>query len=627
MIVPLKQVTLFCLEKDKNETLARLADLGMIHILTDAAAPESPGRTRAHDDAAAAERAVNAIRSAAALKPGQSHTLALRKISVRLNGNTPEPVRRANALADACCEASEEADALDKTIARYAPFGSFDPSLAQNIKKQIGRSVFLFSAPEKMVMPTVEDGWVDILFANDSEKTVYGVFIGKSLPEGLDPIALPVEPLDRTRSRFKEAMCRKIKAVEALAAMKSELPVIEEAAKSAAEANSFALALEAMKDVGPIAHITGYVDARKCEKLLEEAREQGWGIFLRDPLPEENPPTLLEPPKVFRPVLAIFKGLGILPCYTETDISVPFYAFFTIFFAMLIGDAGYGAIILALTVFGHRSLKKKFGVNIPELAKGALTLFYVFSFATIAYGLLTATIFGMPQTWLPASYAALPVVQWFADMNNVMLLCFLLGAIHLSIARLWNAVSLFPDTKFLAEIGWTGIVWSMFFIISSLVVKGFQQPACTIPLLVVSILLTALFMLHRNELKSNGVSLGMLPLNIISSMGDIISYLRLYAVGLASVKVAENFDTMAAGIELPIYAKIPVMLLILAAGHAINFAMGGLSILVHAVRLNTLEFSGAKGVTWGGYEFQSFTAKKPDSLPEPENALPNGSKA
>ena len=51
MIVPLKQVTLFCLEKDKNETLARLADLGMIHILTDAAAPESPGRTRAHDDA------------------------------------------------------------------------------------------------------------------------------------------------------------------------------------------------------------------------------------------------------------------------------------------------------------------------------------------------------------------------------------------------------------------------------------------------------------------------------------------------------------------------------------------------------------------------------------------------
>ena len=103
----------------------------------------------------------------------------------------------------------------------------------------------------------------------------------------------------------------------------------------------------------------------------------------------------------------------------------------------------------------------------------------------------------------------------------------------------------------------------------------------------------------------------MLPLNIISSMGDIISYLRLYAVGLASVKVAQNFDTMAAGLGMPLLLKIPVMVLILLAGHAINFAMGGLSILVHAVRLNTLEFSGAKGVTWSGHEFKPFRARAP----------------
>lgn len=625
MIVPLKKVTLFCLESEKSDTLARLADLGMIHILTDASAPESPGRTRAHDDAIAAERAVTAIRSAAALGLGKEETLVLRPASIHLHENTPDIVRRANELADVCCAASEEVESLSKTIARYLPFGSFDPALAQSIKEQTGRSVFLFTAPEKMVMPEVEDGCCEILAANHSDKMVFGVWIGKTLPEGLTPIALPAEPLNQTRKRYLEALTRKCKAVEALAALKGELSAVEQAAKSAVEANSFALALEAMKAVGPIAHITGYVDARKSETLLDEARKREWGMFLRDPIPEENPPTLLEPPKIFRPVLAIFKGLGILPCYTETDISVPFYAFFTIFFAMLIGDAGYGALILALTVFGHRSLKKKFGYNIPEIAKGAVTLFYIFSIATIVYGLLTATIFGMPQAWLPSGYAGLPIVQWFADMNNVMLLCFVLGAVHLSIARLWNAVSLFPDTKFLAEIGWTGIIWSMFFIISSLVVKGFHQPSFTIPLLVVSILLTALFMLHRNELKSNGVSLGMLPLNIISSMGDIISYLRLYAVGLASVKVAENFDTMAAGIELPLIAKIPVMILILAAGHAINFAMGGLSILVHAVRLNTLEFSGAKGVTWGGYEFQSFTAKQQNEISRPENTIPQKS--
>ena len=100
-----------------------------------------------------------------------------------------------------------------------------------------------------------------------------------------------------------------------------------------------------------------------------------------------------------------------------------------------------------------------------------------------------------------------------------------------------------------------------------------------------------------------------------SYWGSIVGY--LYAIdalesalgsdfGLASVKVAENFNAMALDLGLPIWIKWLPLVLILAIGHGLNLAMAGLSVLVHAVRLNTLEFSNHKGVSWAGYAFRPF---------------------
>ena len=128
----------------------------------------------------------------------------------------------------------------------------------------------------------------------------------------------------------------------------------------------------------------------------------------------------------------------------------------------------------------------------------------------------------------------------------------------------------------------------------------------------VSLVLVFGFSVKPSELKTRGAELGMLPLNIMSALGDIISYVRLFAVGLASVKVAENFNSMATGLvagadAIWLKALMSVaMVAILVVGHGLNLAMAGLSILVHAVRLNTLEFSNHKGVSWSGYAFNPF---------------------
>ena len=320
---------------------------------------------------------------------------------------------------------------------------------------------------------------------------------------------------------------------------------------------------------------------------------------MRDPAEGETPPTLIEPPRLFRPVKVLFDGLGIAPAYSEADVSVPFMCYFSLFFAMLVGDGAYGAIFLAGTLLMRKKLPKSWFV-----------LLTVFSTATVAWGFLSNTWFGASIPW----FADWPTVKWLADPSyaNMMLLCFTIGVSHLMVARLWNGICLAPDSTALAEFGWAGVLLFMYCVTNSIVGIFPSVPTAVMWVFGVSLVLVFGFSVKPSQLKTRGAELGMLPLNIMSALGDIISYVRLFAVGLASVKVAENFNSMAtdlvAGADA-IWMKALMsvaMVAILVVGHGLNLAMAALSILVHAVRLNTLEFSNHKGVSWSGYSFSPF---------------------
>ena len=322
-------------------------------------------------------------------------------------------------------------------------------------------------------------------------------------------------------------------------------------------------------------------------------------MLLRDPEPGETPPTLVEPPSLFRPVKALFAGLGVAPAYDEADVSVPFMCYFSLFFAMLVGDGAYGAIFLAATLAFRKRMPRSWFV-----------LLTVFSSATVLWGVLSNTWFGAGLPFL----ANLPTVTWLADpsYSHMMLLCFTIGVSHLMLARIWNGVCKFPDSTAIAEFGWAGVLLLMYLVTNSIVGIFPRFPSWGFALGGVSIAAVFLFSVKPSELKTRGAELGMLPLNIMSALGDIISYVRLFAVGLASVKVAENFNNMAIGLVADAdawWAKALLslaMVAILVFGHVLNLLMAGLSILVHAVRLNTLEFSNHKGITWSGLAFRPF---------------------
>ena len=218
----------------------------------------------------------------------------------------------------------------------------------------------------------------------------------------------------------------------------------------------------------------------------------------------------------------------------------------------------------------------------------------------------------------PSQPSALPSflqgvqVPWLvgeASQDHVMTLCFLIGAIHLTIAHAWNILALAPDTKALAQLGWIGLVWSMYLFALNMVLAA-PLPGFFLPLLIASLLLILLFMTPLSKMKKEWIHHAMFPLSIINCFVDVVSYIRLFAVGLASLSVAQSFNDMAMQLGWQKIWTLPIMALILLAGHGLNIILCALGILVHGVRLNTLEFSLHKELEWKGIPYQPFARKE-----------------
>ena len=571
MIVPMKRLILLCVADDSANTLEALRDLGAVHLELSQGGGGLTGTAK--ETLERAERALRLVEKAKKERKGPDAT------------STSLPVDEVLALDEKREALKGELEALKAVCRRYEPFGDFDPALAKKLE-EVGVRLQLR-----------EDGSFEFLYGSEE-----GSGTARPLP-------LPAERLSVTQGKAAQAeseidaLTAQIGAVESDALVKS-VPGLRDAVAFAAAADELAanrVSLGAAEGA-TLATVSGWIAADSVAALETAAKTNGWGLALRDPNADETPPTLIRPPKLFRPVKALFEGLGIAPAYTEADVSVPFMCYFSIFFAMLVGDGGYGAIILALALVGWWKYRQ--AKHPAPLMKSWLVLLTVFSVATVAWGFLSNTWFG---AGLPFA-AEWPTVKWLGDptYGNMMLLCFTIGVSHLMIARIWTGLCMLNDRTCLAQFGWAGILLFMYLVTNSIVGIFGGIPSWAYWMFGVSLVLVFGFTLKGSELKSRGIELGMLPLNIMSALGDIISYVRLFAVGLASVKVAQNFNDMAVGLDLPLWLKIVPMVLILLVGHGLNFAMAGLSILVHAVRLNTLEFSNHKGVSWAGYAFKPF---------------------
>lgn len=383
--------------------------------------------------------------------------------------------------------------------------------------------------------------------------------------------------------------------------------------------------------------IQGWVPADRTDSLAGDLAAAGIDAAVQavEPEPDEEPPTLIRYPRWAEPIKALFEMLGTVPGFRELDLSGFFMIAMPIFVAMLIGDGGYGLLFLGVTLVMRRKL-------IAAAGSPAANLLLIFSLTTVAWGVLTASFFGItPQTiagfagftqvvddqtvghvaamvkggtgvWATigkALYAVAPLYREDAAAGRdiIIQLSFIIGCLHLVSAQLRQAIARAPDIRFLANVGWAivlpamlGVIWQMFFI-------GISEPwpAWIFVLLILGVAMAVLFSFpSRNPVKMllMGVVGNIMPL--INAFSDTISYIRLMAVGLASYYIAYSFNLLAGQIADGSHwvFAIPVLLI----GHGLNIAMGILAVLAHGVRLNMLEFSSNAGVQWSGYPYKPF---------------------
>ena len=333
-------------------------------------------------------------------------------------------------------------------------------------------------------------------------------------------------------------------------------------------------------------------------------------VYLKEEaVKDDNPPIKFKENK-FVKMFTVLTDMYGRPAYDEFDPTPCISIFFTLFFAMCMGDAGYG-IALAIIGLAMRKAKGFIGSMAP--------LVTTLGVATIVMGTVLHTFFGMDistATWVPDWIKKCMIQGTVAGYDAQMLFSILIGIVHISVAMLLKTAYAIRRNGFansLGTIGWTLLIVGGV-IVGGFALAGVIDSAVTkwivIVLGVVSALGIFLFNdIHRNPLVNIGSGLYETYNTVTGLLGDVLSYLRLYALGLAGGMLGNAFNQLGLsvyGIDVP-GVNILCFVLIVGFGHILNLAMCCLGAFVHPLRLNFLEFFKNSGYEGTGKAYSPLT--------------------
>ncbi|MCK9594074.1 MAG: hypothetical protein PHH68_06685 [Candidatus Omnitrophica bacterium] len=581
MIVAMKKVYCICQAKDAGGTISQLRKLGVMH-LEHQQVPQGKDITSLQED-------INLAKSA-----GDILSRYCRDIE-------DAPREQAADWRNICRHIIDQDKRLDQLreysrllkirISEWQEWGDFDPSLIERLsRKDILIRLYRMSLKELYALPQ----GVIVKKISQRNGIVNCLVISRDKVEvPAKEIVLPKASLGQMRSKLEEDSRLEKMLEKELKKYAGYYSGIGGSRRILEKELEFQRAVSGMGRSGCCAYLAGYAPIDACVMLQATARDNKWAISIREPAQDDNVPTLIRNPKwveLIKPVLGL---LGITPGYRELDVSILFLIFFSVFFGIIIGDAGYGLVYLILTGLMH----KKTGKN--KSSGNVFPLFYLLSSCAVVWGMLTGTFFG--QEWL-VRHGVKPLVPLLNDIKFMQSFCFFLGALHLSIAHAWRAVLKSPSLSALADIGWIGVLWSAFFLARNLILSE-PLPGQVKWLIIAGVGLVILFTNpQRNVFKAIGEGMGTIALSLMNNFTDVVSYVRLFAVGLAGVAIADTANVMASGLGNGVLAVL-ASAAIAVIGHSLNIALGPMSVLVHGVRLNVLEFSSHAQVSWSGVAY------------------------
>jgi V/A-type H+-transporting ATPase subunit I len=568
MIVKVKKITFVGLQEEKEHFIDRLQEVGITHVSLprDSVEPTEIGREL-------------------------QKVSEVRKFLSRLAKKTPAP-DLSGEYRDICSRREElglketrllsEISMLKKEREILAPWGEFDPKDVALLRSK-GLEIRFYRVSKK----TFQSLALEALFFQVSRQTesevAFTMLSSEPVDLGIPEERLPLKSISQiegdiqTRNdelrRISEEYLKLAEKAEAL--KKAEAVLQDDYEYRRVLLNSG----EALDNRLFVLTCWSPVSAEELVKVVGGGFTLGY--FQEDPQPGERVPVLLLNRPAFQPgedLVDVYSH----PNYKDFDPSGFVLYCFAIFYGMIVGDAGYGIVMFLLTLLLHWKVKSD---NYHWIRFRRLS--YLLSGSVFFFGIITASYFGISLSdENPLRQFILLDLNSKEGQNQVMLVSIVMGMIHISVALAIR----FYRTKDLVALGWIIVIWSGYVVLTSKMGKGLDSPIAAWVaiggfILVVGFTSTSRNPIIRILLGLNGA------LGVVQLMADILSYMRLFALGLATMYMCQTFNMLA---EMP-YNGLPYVgfipaVLILIFGHSINLLLGIMGGVVHGLRLNFLEW-------------------------------------
>ena len=617
MIEKMKKFTFLVTEKEYDSFISSLRELGVVHIEQ----LQKGATSQELQDGMALEQ-----RYKSASQALEVYAKTYKEMSVPQSlPESASPIELLQHIEDLQAEELNllhNIDALQKDIQLLEPWGEFDPASVKHLSDASAQQIHFYRCSSKFF----KREWVDTYFAmpiNELNKSTYFITFSEETPDiQAEQVFLPAGTLSGYIAERKAEE-------EKLNTVRAELLYIYANLRSELESglisvqNQISLSKVQLSDervAGDVLRLMlGWVRADKTKALVEYLEKDKIYYEMEDPAYEDDVPVQITNDgytRLFEPILRMYS----LPNYHDIDPSLFFAPFFMLFFGLCLGDGGYGLLVL----LGGAYLAWKGSENMKSYGRLGIWL----GLATTVCGLLTGTVFGIDLTQQDWAILA-PVKPYFINDNGIgpifgyspmMVFSVIIGFVQVLLGMVLKACKAWKNYGFGYSIGtFSWIIALLMFVVIMCLPTDVELPYFVrwLPTGLLILSSIGIFLYNNPSAYKNPITGSLLNIGggvwatygmATGLLGDLLSYIRLFALGLTGGVLGGVFNSLALDLtsSMPWYIRWLPMVLILLAGHGITFALSMISAFVHPMRLTFVEFFKNAGFEGGGKEYTPF---------------------
>lgn len=596
MITKMKKISFLAFHKGYEEFLEHLRNLGIVHVVEKQEGVLSDESLQ--ESVRLMQRYQNAMDELQKLADKQVKAGAERKSAEEILAVYEKYVANKQVL-------EQKLQSLNRDAQQLQVWGDFSGESIQRLNRA-GYVIKFFTSPLKSFKQEWIDEYNAIEIYSDKQKICFVTItpLNKVVDIDAELCQLPESSLSEIESetaKVEQLLKENLQTAQSVAGYAEEVLYEAKAAlDSSINFGKVKLSGESVVD-DKLILLEGWVPAEKVDSVSSELKNLQVLFDIEDPTPEDNIPIQLKNnkfAKLFEPLTKLY----MLPTYQELDLTLFFAPFFMLFFGLCLGDMGYGLLmIVGLPIF-----TKLFQLINPNFSKWLVVLFGA---STILCGTLSGSFFGFSIYDIDIPFIQNMKELLYTDNSTMFTVSLCIGVVQILFGMIIKAVNLTIQCGFknaISTIGW--IVLLLTVIVAVLLKVDFSNPII-IALLAISGI--GIFLLNspgKNPLLNIGLGLWDTYNMATGLLGDVLSYVRLFALGLSGGILANVFNSMAVGMspDIPIVGFI-VTALIFVIGHALNIFMNILGAIVHPMRLTFVEFFKNAGYEGGGVEYKPFS--------------------